>query len=132
MEGAKLDYDSAIYLNANFANAFLNRGFTQKILGNYEEAANDFKLATLLMPDNPKAHNALGNIRVLFSDYSKAIADFTNALRLDNNYAAAYFNRGLAKILLYNSIGGCEDLSKAIELGFEKAEEYKRSFCGNF
>jgi hypothetical protein len=33
---------------------------------------------------------------------------------------------------MYNSIGGCEDFSRAIELGFEKAVEYKNSFCANF
>jgi tetratricopeptide (TPR) repeat protein len=52
-------------------------------------------------------------------EYDKAISDFTEAIRLDPNYAAAYYNRGLA--YYFNSSWGTfdkaiSDHSEAIRL----------------
>jgi lipoprotein NlpI len=101
------------------------------MLGSYSDAINDYKMATMLMPENAKAHNSLGNIRVLFEDYREAIIDYTNAINIDNNYQMAYFNRGIARILSYNYKLGCEDLEQAIKLGCIKAAEIKTFYCEN-
>ncbi len=41
----------------------------------------------------------------------------------------AYYNRGLAKIQLGQIDGGCLDLSKAGELGADKAYDLIKKYC---
>lgn len=45
------------------------------------------------------------------------MTDFTKPIKLKPNDTDAYYNPGLAKILLEQKDSGCIDLSKAGELG---------------
>lgn len=40
------------------------------------------------------AYNSRGHIRYLWVDFDEAIADYSEALKLDPNFAVAYYNRG--------------------------------------
>ena len=62
-------------------------------------------------------------------DYRGAINDYTKAIELKPNFATAYNNRGLAKILMGQKDSGCLDLSKAGELGNTEAYETIRQYC---
>ncbi len=129
LNGSKTDYDKTLFLQDDFADAFLNRGVTNKMLGEYGLALSDFKTAVMLNPENPKMHNALGNIRVMFGDYNSAVRDFDKAIQLDVNFSSAFHNRGLAKILLHKTDEGCEDLQTALRMGYDKASELIAGFC---
>ena len=65
--------------------------------GRLDEA---FKLYTKLIEENSgyenlaKAFNNRGQIKYLRVDFDEAIEDYTNAIKLDNSYAVAYYNRG--------------------------------------
>ncbi len=54
-------------------------------------------------------------------DYRAALADYDKAISLNDNFADAYFNRGLTLIFLGNNKQGVADLSKAGELGLYTA-----------
>ena len=41
-----------------------------------------------------EAYNNRGQIKYRRVDFDGAIEDYTNALKLDNNFAVAYYNRG--------------------------------------
>ncbi len=62
-------------------------------------------------------------------DYQGAIKEFDKAIKLNPKLADAYYNRGLAKIELDQKDSGCLDLSKAGELGFDKAYEAIKEYC---
>ncbi|WP_397427701.1 tetratricopeptide repeat protein [Picosynechococcus sp. NKBG15041c] len=47
-------------------------------------------------PDNLEAHFARGNRHYELKRYEEAIADFTQAITLDNNYLNACTNFGIA------------------------------------
>ena len=68
------------------------------------------------------------NISVKLKDYKAAIADYTTAISLNDRMAAAYYNRGLAKIYTGNTEGGVADLSKAGELGLFQAYSVIKRF----
>jgi tetratricopeptide (TPR) repeat protein len=62
-------------------------------------------------------------------DYLGAIADYTKAIEINPKYMEAYYNRGMTNIAIGQKDRGCMDLSKAGELGSEKAYEKIKKLC---
>ena len=65
------------------------------------------------------------------TDYNEAISAYTKAIMKDGDYAEAYYNRGLAKVMSYRLLQGCEDLKRSLQMGYEVAEEVIAGFCGS-
>jgi tetratricopeptide (TPR) repeat protein len=55
--------------------------------------------------------------------YGWAIADYTEAIRIDLFHAEAYYNRGVAHRELGNDVKAAADFAKAKELGYEPDDE---------
>jgi len=70
-----------------------------------------------------------GNAKTDLKDYNGAITDFTKVIESDPKFVEAYFNRGIAKILLGQKHSGCLDLSKAGDLGLVAADEAIKKYC---
>jgi len=62
-------------------------------------------------------------------DYANAIADFTKCIGYLPKYAAAYYNRGLAKNKAAQADNGCSDFAKALELGDPDAADAIQKLC---
>jgi tetratricopeptide (TPR) repeat protein len=69
--------------------------------------------------------NAKKNLK---DDYG-AISDYTKAIGLDPDYAAAYNNRGVAKELIGDLNGACSDWKKAANLGHTNAAKWVANQC---
>jgi tetratricopeptide (TPR) repeat protein len=65
------------------------------------------------------AYIGLGQYDKALSDYNDAILDFTEAIRIDPDYADAYFNRGVAHRKLGLDMKAAADFAKAKELGVD-------------
>ena len=134
--------DKAIALNPQFTVALMARGFAK-----YENALSDLKIAqtnptggdnlldsnryrTLLQESlsdfdavlnlNPRVVYAWfnkGNIYFEILDYTSAINAYSEAIKTDQDFGEAYFNRGLAYLSAGNKAQAFSDLSKAGELG---------------
>jgi hypothetical protein len=50
-------------------------------------------------------------------------------IEIDPKRSEAYLQRGIEKINTGDKDGGCADLTKAGELGFEKAYEIRKVLC---
>lgn len=81
----------------------------------------DLSDAIVLAPHNSYLYYNRGNLYALRGDYQRAVADYSQALTLNQDLAEAYYNRGLAKIFAKHVAEGIEDLSKAGELGLYQA-----------
>lgn len=81
--------------------------------------------------NNTKANTCLkmGNDFVKSKKYDKAIAEYTKAIEINNNFSAAYFNRGLVEVVLGQKESGCQDLRKAAELGEIDANKMIQKYC---
>jgi tetratricopeptide (TPR) repeat protein len=111
-----------------------NLAFEYEKIGDYEKALNLYSYAlTLPAYISPKSapqqlyarvHNNIGNIYFNTKNYTKAIEEYSIAIKMDPEYSQAYFNLGL----LYKTIGDLNKAiyyyQKAIELSPKTAEYY--------
>lgn len=129
-EKALDDYNTIIKMKGDtYMEAFLNRGLTKKMIGDYSGAMADLNQAIDEFPKNAELRKNRGNLNLLFGMHRNAIEDYTEAIALDENYAEAYYNRALAFFLIYDKISGCADLDQSIDLGFEVATKTRDYFC---
>ena len=74
-------------------------------------------------------HLAQGVQKVAFSNDRKgAIADYTEAIRIDPNYFQAYYQRGMSKRMLEDYQGAINDFLEAIRINPSYADAHKS--CG--
>jgi tetratricopeptide (TPR) repeat protein len=64
-----------------------------------------------------------------YTDYRKAIADYTKAIEFNARDGEAYYNRGMAEFKLNLTDIAYEDFSKAGEAGYIMAFEAIRKYC---
>ncbi len=72
-------------------------------------------------PDFAGCYYNKGNIYMQLKSWPEAIEAYTQAVSLHADYAEAYYNRGVARILSGDYASGVPDLSRAGELGLYKA-----------
>jgi tetratricopeptide (TPR) repeat protein len=111
---AIMDYDKAIQLNPNDADAYKYRGLAYFIKGDYDQAIADFTQIVQLKPTDDNAcsnrntayHNR--GITYIYKDkYDLAVNDFNQILKNNQNDIYELYSRGFA----YYCIG---DFDKAI------------------
>ncbi|MFK8037310.1 MAG: tetratricopeptide repeat protein [Crocinitomicaceae bacterium] len=129
-EGAISDYESAISIDSSYADAIYNRSFTYKILGDYLSAEKDIDLLINDTQDKPEYWNMKGNLLVLHGDIEEAITFYNEAISINYEYSEAYYNRGIANLLLNHTIQACQDFHRSVDLGNPKAEAVILNFCG--
>jgi tetratricopeptide (TPR) repeat protein len=96
-KGAIADYDQAIKLKPDYADAHYNRGFIlAHDLNQYQQALSDFDLVIRLNPKSANAYAGRGNIYYQEGEIQKAIEDYTQAITISPEYSQAYYNRGIA------------------------------------
>ena len=100
----------------------------------YTEAAelNEYNAAAYNLRGNIYNLLALNqqNIPVAESYRRQALSDFDRAIRLNSNYAAAYFNRGLTYYEAKNFSAAIKDFNRAIQLESDDAQNYfYRALC---
>jgi len=65
----------------------------------------------------------------LQENYTAALVDLEQALKLQPSNATALLNRGITREMLRDVDGACKDWQKAYKLGMEKANEYYINNC---
>ncbi|GHT85537.1 hypothetical protein FACS1894137_09940 [Spirochaetia bacterium] len=89
------EFNQAIRINPNYADAYIYRGIAYRNKEDYDRAIGDYTEAIRLDPNYAKAYYNRGVAYRNKKDYDRAIADYTEAIRINPNYADAYYNRGV-------------------------------------
>ncbi|NLD82107.1 MAG: tetratricopeptide repeat protein [Smithella sp.] len=118
------DFDEAIRIKPEYAEAYYNRGLAHKALGNAGQAIADYSRAIRLKPNMAEAYNNRGNAYGESGDCNLALMDFKAALEINPSFAEAYMNRGNAYNCLGNYQQAIEDYGRAIE----KKPDYAASY----
>jgi serine/threonine protein kinase len=121
---ALADFDAAIRLDPNHANAYVNRGKTYHVLGNHTQALVDLDAAIRLDSSYAPAYSIRGNIHRALGHYAEAMAGHDAAIGLDPSYAPAYSNRGATRAALGRHAEALADLDAAIRLDPSYAGAY--------
>ena len=123
-QGAIADFNKAIELKPDYAEAYNNRGNARSESGNKQGAIADYTIAIELKPDYAEAYSNRGVNRSKLGDKQGAIADYSKAIELKPDDAYAYSNRGNVRDHLGDKKGAIADCTKAIELKPDYAEAY--------
>ena len=97
---AILDYDQAIRLNPEYAEAYNNRGYAYYWNGDATHAIADYSRAIELRPNYAYAYNNRGAAYMASGHPDQAINDLDHALNLQSDFPQAYINRGNAYLRL--------------------------------
>ena len=87
----------------------------------FELMMRDYDYVITHLPDFSFAYYNKANMLCIQQDFRAAIRYYSQAIEVDNDFAEAYFNRGLTHIFIDEVEEGLSDLSKAGELGIYQA-----------
>ncbi len=111
--------------------SYLNRARIYLATGMTKPAKDDFD--KYLLTDTLDARVYVNRAGTRFpNDLNGVVFDSNKAIYLDPNNKNAYFLRGLAQYALGDEEQGCEDFSKAIELGFSVLRVAEQEKCIDF
>lgn len=106
-------YTSAIFFNPNLAEAYFGRGNSKLRLKDYQGALadyNQFIQRYLTLEAEDKARKAKGKAGINF-----------DLLAIKADAILAYYNRGVAKEMLGDRVGACEDFRSSCSMGNKDA-----------
>ncbi len=124
-QGAIADYNQAIKLNPQYANAYNNRGNARYDSGDKEGAIDDYTQAIQLNPQYADAYYNRGNARFDLGDTQGAIDDYNQVIKINPQYADAYVNRGIVRANSEDKQGAIADYTEAIKINPQYALAYK-------
>jgi tetratricopeptide (TPR) repeat protein len=109
------EYNRALQLNPDYAEAYNDRGHAYYWTGDYPKAIADFTRAIELRPNYPTAFNNRGAAYMASGKHRgdpRTIADFDQAIKLKPDFRNAYVNRANAT-LGSNWRGALDDFHRA-------------------
>ncbi|MFC2098739.1 tetratricopeptide repeat protein [Bacteroidota bacterium] len=95
----------------------------------YQQAIEDYNNSIELNPDFSYSYYNRAYVRSFIDELPLSVRDYTRCIELKPELGEAYYNRGLLYIFLESQTEGCQDLSKAGELGIEAAYKVIYKFC---
>ncbi|MBT3796559.1 MAG: tetratricopeptide repeat protein [Candidatus Marinimicrobia bacterium] len=118
------DFNKAIMLKAEYAEAHYNLGVILREMGENDGAANAYKKALSINNNYPNAHNNLGQLLLVNGDLYSSIDHLEWAVVLKPDYAEAHNNLGSALL-------GINKVHDAIK-SFKKAASLKPDYATAF
>ena len=122
------DINIILLQDAAEENALLLRGKLLAIAEKNDLAEADFKHIISLNPFNEQAFLYLGKLYIQEKRFKEAIELLDEAIEMNPNYAPAYHERGLAKLMNGDKDGSLQDITKALQLNPKKVEELNGQF----
>ncbi len=121
---AAADYQKSVSLNPENYPAMLGEGTARYLLGQFNEAMGPFNVIKTARSKAEKAnfgptqfrdmYHLLGRCEAATGQYEKAVEDYSAALKLDESFAAGYFDRAVALDTLKNLARALDDYQQAV------------------
>lgn len=122
LKGAIQEFDQALQINPQFAEAYYRRGGVRFDLGDRQGAIIDYTQALQLKPDSAEAYFGRGLTRLALGELEGALEDANQALHYAPNHAAACNLRGTAYQRLGKVPEAIASLKQAAQLYLEQKD----------
>lgn len=122
-QGAITNYNQALQLNPNFAEAYCWRGAAHYAIGDKISAISDFNQGLWINPNNAIAYSNRGVVHSDIGDKQKAIDDFNQAIEFNPNYARAYYDRAVICSGIRDRLKQVKDFEKAADLFQQQGDQ---------
>ena len=121
--------NTAVREQPSFYRSYLLKSFIFRDLKKYENAVEALNQAILQAEKKDKEKDFLlyeirGELFGNLKRHQEAIADYTQAITINPQYADAYYNRGVAKSALGDKAGAIADYNQAITINPQDAKTY--------
>ncbi|MFF1624391.1 tetratricopeptide repeat protein [Streptomyces sp. NPDC058272] len=113
---ALAEYDRAVGLDPELAQAYRGRAFTHHRLGDHEAAVTDLDRAAALAPDHALTISVRGEYHRILGHDDEAIRDLTRGIELAPAHHFAWASRGATRHRLGQPDDALADLDRALEL----------------
>jgi formylglycine-generating enzyme required for sulfatase activity/tetratricopeptide (TPR) repeat protein len=121
---ALADYDQAIALRPDYADAYNNRGSVRSEQGDLAGALADCDQAVALKPDDALVYYNRALVRRKQGDLASALADYDQAIALKPDYVSAYYSRAMVRTDQGDLAGALADYDQVIALKPDDATAY--------
>jgi tetratricopeptide (TPR) repeat protein len=125
---AVMDFQATLKLDPGHVEAWSNMGIAWSRMDNLDKALQCYGEAIKLKPAYFEAWLNRGIDNYYNGDFTNALTDLDQAIKLNPSLGPAYYFRGLT-LLKTKKISACDDLKKAIDLGFSDARKIYDSYC---
>jgi tetratricopeptide (TPR) repeat protein len=123
VEGVK-EFDSAIAMDPDRTNSYINRGKGLMELKRYDAACKDFQQAVNLDSRDTTTYLYLATAQYQIGDYQAAVETNTELIILAPRKAKGYYNRGIAYGLLKDFDKAIADFNQAISIDPKYADAF--------
>jgi tetratricopeptide (TPR) repeat protein len=127
LEGAVSDFTAVLNLDPDHVEAWSNLGIAWSRQNDINKALECYGEAIRLKPSYFEAWLNRGIDKYYINDFPGAINDLNQAIQLNSSLVPAYYLRGL--VLLKTGSSACDDLKKALDLGFNQAANALKLAC---
>jgi Tfp pilus assembly protein PilF len=125
LDGAIADFTKVIELNGKGQEfCYYFRGMAHYRKGNPTQAIDDLSKAIDLKPD-PRFLDDRGNLLARQGELDRALGDLNNAIALAPQYAKAYGDRGLVRLMRGDATNAELDFKKCFELDSSLESQFK-------
>ena len=121
---AKNIFTEILKLDPKNFSAYNNRGNIYLMLGDLDNALQNYDKAIKLKPDFADAYNNKGNVLQKLNKHEDAVESYQKATKFDQNHVQAYYNLGRILKLQEKYLLAIENFEKAIKLKPNYVEPY--------
>ena len=123
------EFDQILALDSEYPNAYMLRGEVKFLMQDLEGAQSDYDKGIELLEKLIKGHTKTARIKRVLEDQTGAMTETQIANDLKAILSETLFRRGNVRIFLEDNTGGCDDLTKALELGYSTAIKALKEYC---
>ncbi|KPK01603.1 MAG: hypothetical protein AMK71_04965 [Nitrospira bacterium SG8_35_4] len=117
-------YQAALRINPEFADAYTNIGLLFRDMGMVQQALDNYLKALMLDPSTPVIHNNIGVAYEALGMLDKAIASFRESLRINSQQPGVYNNLGNAYAKKGKLDMAIQEYRKALQIQDNNADAY--------
>lgn len=129
LEGALQEFDHALQINPQFAEAYYRRGVVRFDLGNHSGAIEDYTLALQLNCENIESYFGRALARLAIAQPTKALEDVKHILNIKPNHAPAYSLQATAYRKLGDTQAAIASLKGAAQIYLEQKDTVNCRRC---